>query len=88
MIITKSCPKCGGDILVDKRDDDEVCLQCGYREVEKIPPDLMDKLIKRGNLCKRCGHEWGSKQEKPTICPKCKSPYWDKARKNGKTTTD
>jgi len=31
--------------------------------------------------CKRCGHNWASKQEKPTICPKCKSPYWDKEKR-------
>jgi DNA-directed RNA polymerase subunit RPC12/RpoP len=32
--------------------------------------------------CKRCNHEWPSKQERPRVCPKCKSPYWDKERKN------
>jgi predicted Zn-ribbon and HTH transcriptional regulator len=32
--------------------------------------------------CKRCGHEWAArKPDKPTICPKCKSAYWDKSRK-------
>ena len=31
--------------------------------------------------CLRCGHEWPSKQEHPTICPRCKSPYWDKESK-------
>jgi len=29
-------------------------------------------------VCKRCGHDWASRQVRPTICPKCKSPYWDK----------
>ena len=39
------------------------------------------KLI--GNKCYRCGHEWLQRdQDKPTICPKCKSPYWDKPRQN------
>ena len=34
------------------------------------------------NLCLRCSHEWRSKTtEKPTICPKCKSPYWNKPKK-------
>ena len=30
--------------------------------------------------CKRCGHEWAprNKKETPIICPKCKSPYWNK----------
>lgn len=33
-------------------------------------------------LCLRCGHGWNPrKPKKPTICPKCKSPYWDKPRK-------
>jgi len=32
--------------------------------------------------CKRCGHKWHPrKEEKPLICPKCKSPYWDRERK-------
>ena len=30
----------------------------------------------------RCGHEWISRTlhqtEKPRVCPKCKSPHWDK----------
>ena len=34
--------------------------------------------------CLRCGHEWPSKQGHPTICPKCKSPYWDKESKASK----
>lgn len=33
--------------------------------------------------CTRCGHEWFPRTpEKPMVCPKCKSPYWDKPRKN------
>lgn len=35
------------------------------------------------NICKRCTHEWYPRTpEKPLICPKCKSPYWDRERKN------
>jgi predicted Zn-ribbon and HTH transcriptional regulator len=34
-----------------------------------------------GNKCYRCGHEWTQREEeKPRICPKCKSPYWDKPK--------
>ena len=42
------------------------------------------KILILGNRCYRCGHEWRpiSIEEKPTVCPKCKSPYWDKPRKN------
>jgi len=31
----------------------------------------------------RCGHEWlpREKGEKPRVCPKCKSPNWDKVYK-------
>lgn len=29
----------------------------------------------------RCGHEWVAKdKERPHVCPKCKSPRWDKAK--------
>ncbi|MBN1823144.1 MAG: hypothetical protein JW803_02370 [Endomicrobiales bacterium] len=34
--------------------------------------------------CKRCGHRWLPRQAEVRICPKCKSPYWDK--KNLKKT--
>ena len=34
--------------------------------------------------CLRCGHCWVPRQEQVTICPKCKSPYWDKPRKQEK----
>jgi len=27
--------------------------------------------------CVKCNHEWASKKEKPRLCPKCKSAYWD-----------
>ncbi len=31
--------------------------------------------------CLRCNHEWIPRSEqKPTVCPKCNSPYWDKPR--------
>lgn len=44
---------------------------------------LMAKIQLDGYKCERCDHEWvpRDKTEKPTICPKCKSPYWDKPRK-------
>ncbi|MBI2004166.1 hypothetical protein HYS72_01745 [Candidatus Pacearchaeota archaeon] len=35
--------------------------------------------------CDRCSHKWLPRNsEKPIICPKCKSPYWNKPRKNHK----
>lgn len=31
--------------------------------------------------CKRCTHEWFPKRTtKPKVCPKCKSPYWNRER--------
>lgn len=37
-----------------------------------------------GYRCTRCSHEWlpmKSSSEPPRICPKCKSPYWDRPRR-------
>ena len=38
--------------------------------------------------CMRCGHEWYPRHKpdedsmiEVRICPKCKSPYWDKEKK-------
>ena len=38
-----------------------------------------------GFRCERCGHEWiprGGAEDEPRVCPNCKSPYWNKARKS------
>jgi len=36
----------------------------------------------KGYRCNRCGHEWIPKgSDEPMVCPKCKSPYWNKPRK-------
>jgi predicted Zn-ribbon and HTH transcriptional regulator len=46
-------------------------------------------VLLKGCRC-RCGHEWLPRDpdEKPRVCPKCKSPNWDRPRqferKNGK----
>jgi len=34
--------------------------------------------------CKRCKHKWIEKMENPTVCPKCKSPYWNKDKNKKK----
>jgi len=32
--------------------------------------------------CKRCEHEWaGRLSRQPKVCPRCNSPYWNKARR-------
>ena len=37
--------------------------------------------------CERCEHVWMPREEgvAPKVCPKCKSPYWDRPRKPKKT---
>ena len=31
--------------------------------------------------CNRCDHKWYSRTpNEPKVCPKCKSPYWNKER--------
>jgi len=31
--------------------------------------------------CLRCNHEFVKRIDKPIVCPKCKSPYWNRKRK-------
>jgi len=31
--------------------------------------------------CLRCGNTWHPRTQNPKQCPKCKSPYWNKPRK-------
>jgi hypothetical protein len=39
-------------------------------------------------LCERCDHWWVPRIDgvAPKVCPKCKSPYWDRARQVPKKT--
>ena len=42
----------------------------------------MSKITVEGFKCERCGHEWVPKRKKdPIVCPSCKSPYWNRPRK-------
>lgn len=43
----------------------------------------MARVMLPGFRCERCDHEWvpREKDETPRVCPKCKSPYWDRPRK-------
>ena len=38
------------------------------------------------NKCYRCSHVWIPRniEEKPAVCPSCKSPYWDRPKKEKK----
>ena len=45
----------------------------------------MAKIMLQGYECERCGHKWvkrSATEGDPVICPKCKSPYWDKPRRS------
>lgn len=57
------------------------------------------KITVIGYRCERCGHEWiprlsledlksGKVDEAPVICPKCKSPYWDRPKKDKDETSN
>jgi len=41
-------------------------------------------LKNKSSFCFRCYHSWERRRERlPKVCPKCKSPYWNKPRKKG-----
>jgi DNA-directed RNA polymerase subunit RPC12/RpoP len=45
------------------------------------------KIEVDGYKCLRCGHKWVPRvilDREPTICPNCKSPYWNKPRRDQK----
>lgn len=49
--------------------------------VNKKEEKLGHNILIRGNKCYRCNHKWiPREEEKPSVCPKCKSPYWDKPK--------
>ena len=42
----------------------------------------MGEITLKGYECERCKHQCVPRDESnPTVCPKCKSPYWNKPRK-------
>ena len=53
---------------------------------EQILPG-MTKIQLWGYRCERCQHEWlpREKDKAPRVCPKCKSPYWDRPRQPKKS---
>lgn len=43
----------------------------------------MPEITLRGYQCSRCKHTWVPRDDaRPLVCPKCKSPYWDKPRQD------
>lgn len=56
---------------------------------ERQPEPELGMVMLLGARC-RCGHEWlprarddAGKVERPTVCPRCKSPRWDKPKRDG-----
>ena len=44
------------------------------------------KITVLGYRCERCEWEWVPRGENaPRVCPKCKSPYWDRPRREAQT---
>lgn len=41
------------------------------------------EIILKHLICKRCDHDWYPRKTEVRICPKCKSPYWDRPKKKG-----
>ena len=44
---------------------------------------LMARIIVEGYMCERCAYAWVPRRQtttEPKVCPKCKSPYWNKPR--------
>jgi predicted Zn-ribbon and HTH transcriptional regulator len=45
---------------------------------------VLTTLKLKGYRCTRCGHEWVPRKNRatePRVCPRCKSPYWNRPRK-------
>lgn len=43
---------------------------------------MLETITVQGFRCRRCGHTWVPREaaQPPRVCPKCKSPYWDRER--------
>jgi hypothetical protein len=52
----------------------------------------MPEITLKGFQCERCEHKWLPKEDttkdKPKVCPKCKSPYWDTPRRKHQQEMD
>lgn len=44
----------------------------------------MARVQLTGFICERCGHTWlpRDKEQEPKVCPKCKSPYWNRPKRS------
>lgn len=42
----------------------------------------MSEVMLKGFKCLRCKHTWVPRRsDRPRVCPRCKSPYWDKPKR-------
>lgn len=65
------------------------CPECGWFAAPKgfdgSCPKCREKVILA--VCTRCGHTWTPRHPiavKPSrVCPRCKSPYWNRPRMRG-----
>lgn len=44
----------------------------------------MEKVTRYRHKCRRCSKTFVSASKNPLRCGKCKSPYWDRDKKNNK----
>jgi len=52
----KGCPKCGGDIMVDRAlEDSDVCIQCGFRNYPKKAPYIPERKRRKRSTAKTTG---------------------------------
>ena len=91
------CPECKGERLRKEgfatrwRDRQSYklqryrCVDCGVLTTRPLnganPEDNAAVPVKHRLTCLRCGHQWESVKDHPLRCGKCKSPYWDKLKK-------
>ncbi len=75
------CDDCASTLLVDVSKQLE---KKGKATIVKFEGTDGGVIIGK-NTCQRCGHEWTQRKlETPKVCPKCKSPYWDREKQDAK----
>jgi hypothetical protein len=62
------------------------CRDCGKYTYERKPTMNEQNQVYTIFQCHRCSHQWPSKQKSPIICPRCKSPYWNRPKTKKQTT--
>ncbi len=87
------CLGCGKDMPSGDRGVCHGKYFCEFECIDLYKEKNKGRDMKNRHECLRCGYIWNSKKplsKKPrysVICPKCKSPYWDKERRIKKVQT-